>query len=64
MKPRRELTLDAAQRQALETIADKTPALPMKPSPGNIQSVGDFLDEAIKAVRKMTLFPMICDSSS
>ena len=52
MKPRRELTLDAAQRQALETIADKTPALPMKPSPDNIQSVGDFLDEAIKAVRE------------
>ena len=57
MKPRRELTLDAAQRQALETIADKTPALPMKPSPDNIQSVGDFLDEAIKAVREDDTLP-------
>ena len=49
MKPRRELTLDAAQRQALETIADKTPALPMKPVARTISNrSGTSLDEAIK----------------
>lgn len=51
MHPVRGLQLDAAQQQALERIADKTPIQPMKVSADNTQSLNDLLEKVIKAAR-------------
>ena len=49
--------LDAAEAQALEIIADKSPSLPISIAEEERKTISEFLDEALKAVREDDSLP-------
>lgn len=53
----RDITLDAAEAQALEIIADKSPSLPISIAEEAHKTISEFLDEALKAVREDDSLP-------
>ena len=53
----RDVPLDAAEAQALEIIADKSPSLPISIAEEERKTISEFLDEALKAVREDDSLP-------
>ena len=57
MSPQRDISLDAAEAQALEIIADKSPATPISIAEERKESVSGFLDKALDAIREDDTLP-------
>jgi hypothetical protein len=57
----RDVPLDAAEAQALEIIADKSPSLPISIAEEERKTISEFLDEALKAVERTTVCRHRCE---
>lgn len=55
--PQQDVPLDAAEAQALEIIADKSPSIPISIAEEERKTISDFLNEALKAVREDDSLP-------